>query len=55
MADDNYRLTAQALMLREQAPTLKVRGVDLQRYADQLIARYRNPALRHRTADCDGW
>ncbi|MMR62689.1 D-mannonate oxidoreductase, partial [Salmonella enterica subsp. enterica] len=49
MADDNYRLTAQALMLREQAPTLKVRGVDLQRYADQLIARYRNPALRHRT------
>lgn len=49
MADDNYRLTAQALMLREQAPTLKVQGVDLQRYADQLIARYRNPALRHRT------
>lgn len=42
MADDNYRLTAQALMLREQAPTLKVQGVDLQRYADQLIARYRN-------------
>ncbi|EDT6280669.1 mannitol dehydrogenase family protein, partial [Salmonella enterica subsp. enterica serovar Worthington] len=24
-------------------------GVDLQRYADQLIARYCNPALRHRT------
>lgn len=48
MADDNYRLTAQVLMLREQAPTLKVQ-VDLQRYADQLIARYRNPALRHRT------
>lgn len=35
--------------LREQAPTLKVQGVDLQRYADQLIARYRNQALRHRT------
>ncbi|HAD6412648.1 TPA_asm: mannitol dehydrogenase family protein [Salmonella enterica subsp. enterica serovar Typhi str. CT18] len=49
MDDDNYRLTAQALMLREQAPTLKVQGVDLQRYADQLIARYRNPALRHHT------
>ncbi len=32
MDDDNYRLTAQALMLREQAPTLKVQ-VDLQRYA----------------------
>ncbi len=27
----------------------EVQGVDLQRYADQLIARYRNPALRHRT------
>lgn len=54
MADDNYRLTAQALMLREQAPTLKVQGVDLQRYADQLIARYRNPALHHRTWQI-GW
>ncbi|MGS9102439.1 mannitol dehydrogenase family protein, partial [Salmonella enterica subsp. enterica serovar Infantis] len=40
---------AQALMLREQAPTLKFQVLDLQRYADQLIARYRNPALRHRT------
>lgn len=49
MADDNYRLAARALMLREQAPTLKVQGVDLSHYADQLIARYSNPALRHRT------
>lgn len=49
MGDENYRRTARALMLQEQAPTLKVKGVDLARYADQLIERYSNPALRHRT------
>lgn len=49
MADENYRLAAHSLMLHEQAPTLKVQGVDLGKYADSLIARYSNPALRHRT------
>jgi fructuronate reductase len=49
MEDENYRRAAHALMLNEQAPTLKVKGVDLARYADLLIARYSNPALRHRT------
>lgn len=49
MDDDNYRRAAHALMLKEQAPTLKVKGVDLARYADLLIARYSNTALRHRT------
>lgn len=49
MQDENYRRTAHALMLQEQAPTLKVQGVDLEKYADSLIARYTNPALRHRT------
>lgn len=49
MQDENYRRTAKALMLKEQAPTLKVQGVDLGHYADSLIARYTNPALRHRT------
>lgn len=49
MGDENYRRAARALMLQEQAPTLKVKGVDLARYADQLIERYSNPALRHRT------
>lgn len=49
MEDDNYRRAAHALMLQEQAPTLKVQGVDLRRYADMLIDRYSNPALRHRT------
>jgi fructuronate reductase len=49
MEDEHYRAAAHALMLKEQAPTLKVKGVDLGRYADLLIARYSNPALRHRT------
>ncbi|MRS15946.1 fructuronate reductase [Enterobacteriaceae bacterium RIT691] len=49
MEDANYRTAAHALMLQYQAPTLKVKGVDLARYADLLIARYSNPALRHRT------
>jgi len=49
MEDENYRHAAHALMLNEQAPTLKVKGVDLARYADLLIERYSNPALRHRT------
>lgn len=49
MEDVNYRKTAHALMLKEQAPTLKVKGVDLARYANLLIERYSNPALRHRT------
>ena len=49
MEDEHYRVAAHALMLNEQAPTLKVKGVDLERYAELLIARYSNPALRHRT------
>ncbi|MEB7556713.1 mannitol dehydrogenase family protein [Kluyvera cryocrescens] len=49
MGDENYRRAAHNLMLKEQAPTLKVQNVDLARYADLLIARYTNPALRHRT------
>jgi len=49
MEDEHYRVAAHALMIKEQAPTLKVKGVDLAHYADLLIARYSNPALRHRT------
>lgn len=49
MGDDNYRRAAHDLMLKEQAPTLKVQNVDLARYADLLIERYTNPALSHRT------
>ena len=36
-------------MLDEQAPTLTITGVDLLAYADSLIARFSNPALKHRT------
>lgn len=49
MEDANFRVAARALMLNEQAPTLRVQGVDLARYADSLIARYENTALAHRT------
>lgn len=36
-------------MLDEQAPTLSITGVDLVAYADSLITRFANPALKHRT------
>ncbi|MDU6411384.1 MAG: fructuronate reductase [Yersiniaceae bacterium] len=49
MEDPAYRTAAHRLMLDEQAPTLRVRDTDLPGYADQLIARYGNPALKHRT------
>lgn len=49
MQDENYRRNALALMLEEQAPTLKVEGVNLENYASSLIERYSNPALCHRT------
>ena len=49
MEDENFRRAAHLLMLKEQAPTLHVKGVDLARYADLLIERYSNTGLRHRT------
>lgn len=49
MGDPAYRQAAHRLMLDEQAPTLTVKEADLPGYADQLIARYANPALKHRT------
>ncbi|TQI81306.1 fructuronate reductase [Serratia fonticola] len=49
MADAFYRRAAHQLMLNEQAPTLQVAGIDLAAYAAQLIERYSNPALQHRT------
>ena len=46
-----YRQAALNLMLDEQAPTLSMpAGIDLHDYAQQLITRFSNPALRHRTA-----
>lgn len=49
MQDDMLVAAAHHLMLREQAPTLRTQGVDLAAYADALLARYRNRALKHRT------
>ncbi|WP_158783569.1 mannitol dehydrogenase family protein [Pantoea sp. BAV 3049] len=50
MADTHFRQAARQLMMDEQAPTLHTQGVDLGAYADSLIARYENLAIKHRTA-----
>ncbi|QKJ87812.1 fructuronate reductase [Paramixta manurensis] len=49
MADDNFLIAARQLMLAEQAPTLRTSGIDLVAYANSLIARYQNRAIKHRT------
>lgn len=49
MHDEAFREAAYQLMMREQAPTLSITDVDLQRYAGSLIARFANPALKHKT------
>ena len=51
MDDPVLRDAARRLMLTEQAPTLRpLPGVDIADYADQLIARFGNSTLQHRTA-----
>ena len=49
MEDTAFREAARRLMLNEQAPTLRIKDVDLTAYADSLIERFANPALQHRT------
>ena len=49
MKDAHFRAAARRLMLDEQAPTLRITDVDLTAYADSLIERFANPALKHRT------
>ncbi|KHA57718.1 D-mannonate oxidoreductase [Aeromonas hydrophila] len=50
MANPAYRQAALNLMLKEQAPTLNMpAGTDLNCYAQQLIARFSNPSLKHQT------
>lgn len=49
MADDSFRLAAHQLMMYEQAPTLRVTGINLHQYAHNLLERFSNPALKHRT------
>jgi fructuronate reductase len=48
--DDNFAGYARALMERDATPTLAVPpGFDLERYQADLLERFGNPALRHRT------
>lgn len=49
MQDADFRRAAHRLMMKEQATTLKITGVDFAAYADSLLARFANPALKHRT------
>lgn len=49
MHDAPFRQAVRRLMSSEQAPTLTITGVDLNAYADSLIERFANPALKHRT------
>lgn len=49
MQDPNYVKAARHLMINEQSTTLRVKGVDLEAYADSLLNRYRNTGLKHRT------
>lgn len=51
IADADLARFIRALMDEEVTPTLDLPGaVDLTGYKDQLMARFANPALRHRTA-----
>ena len=49
MGDDDYVTLIHGLMTEEAMPTLHMPGVDLGAYRDELLERFRNPALKHRT------
>lgn len=49
MQDSAFREAAYRLMIQEQAPTLRITNVDLAQYADSLLERFANPALKHKT------
>ncbi|MBJ6986729.1 mannitol dehydrogenase family protein [Devosia sp. MC521] len=49
VGDEDYRELVHGLMTEEVIPTLDMPGVDLEAYRDQLLARFANPALKHRT------
>ncbi|WP_392563526.1 fructuronate reductase [Orbus wheelerorum] len=51
MNDDNYKKATLQLMIDQQVPTLSVpSSVNLIQYADKLIERFNNPALKHKTS-----
>jgi fructuronate reductase len=49
MGDADFVKLVHGLMTEEAMPTLDMPGVDLGAYRDQLLDRFRNPALKHRT------
>ncbi|WP_213133841.1 mannitol dehydrogenase family protein [Citrobacter sp. FP75] len=49
MQDKAFREAAYRLMMTEQAPTLRITNVDLPQYAESLLERFANPALKHKT------
>ncbi|MEM9581703.1 MAG: fructuronate reductase [Pseudomonadota bacterium] len=50
MDDPHFRSAAFDLMTQEAAPSLTMpAGADLRAYAEQLIVRFSNPALKHKT------
>jgi fructuronate reductase len=49
IADPAFAKLIHDLMTEEVMPTLDMPGVDLVAYRDQLLARFANPALQHRT------
>ncbi|NDW05288.1 mannitol dehydrogenase family protein [Jiella pacifica] len=49
MADPAFEQLVRQLMTDEIMPTLEMPGTDLAAYRDALIARFHNPALKHRT------
>ena len=49
MGDGAYVKLIHGLMTEEVMPTLDMPGVDLGAYRDELLERFRNPALKHRT------
>lgn len=49
MGDADFVKLIHGLMTEEAMPTLNMPGVDLGAYRDQLLDRFRNPALKHRT------
>ncbi|RUT31339.1 mannitol dehydrogenase family protein [Arsenicitalea aurantiaca] len=49
MGSADFRAFIAGLMTEEAMPTLDMPGVDLGAYRDELLARFSNPALNHRT------
>lgn len=49
MEDPAYVTLIHGLMSEEAMPTLDMPGIDLEAYRDELLERFRNPALKHRT------